>query len=296
MAYICLDGLNQFNVNIVGVIGAKKEHSSYENFKQFVLQRNLNFIEYDDLEAPDFIEKIRALNADAAVVCSFNYKIPKILLDSTKDGFINVHPSLLPSYRGSNPYSTVIMNGEKQTGVTLHFMDENFDTGDIIAQQALEISPIETMGTLFNRLNLLGFNMLIEVLKLYENNVLPRKNQPLGEFKKGKLKGKDLFFVDFSKTAVEIERFIRSLNPFLFAVTGFRKNLVKIFSAEIINKKSDAAAGTIVEIDKDKFYIATGNGLISPTAMQFGSFFTGSAKDFINILNPQKGERFSDDG
>ena len=82
---------------------------------------------------------MKALEVDAAVVCSFNYKIPKILLESTKDGFLNVHPSMLPKYKGGNPYSRVIMNGETETGVTIHFMDENFDTGDIIAQKAYHI-------------------------------------------------------------------------------------------------------------------------------------------------------------
>jgi len=128
MAYVCLDGLKIEGVNIVGVLGPKKNHPTYSGFKSFVQSRNLNFIEYDKLDDSNFIEKIKDLNADIAVVCSFNYKIPKVLLDSVKDGFINVHPSLLPKYRGPNPYSVVLLNGEKETGVTLHFMNEEFDT------------------------------------------------------------------------------------------------------------------------------------------------------------------------
>ena len=128
MAYIGLDGLLMAGVNIVGVMGPKKDHNMFYDFKQFVLSRRLNYIDYDELDEPQLIETIRALEIDAAVVCSFNYKIPKILLESVKDGFINVHPSMLPKYRGGNPYSRVIMNGETETGVTIHFMDESFDT------------------------------------------------------------------------------------------------------------------------------------------------------------------------
>lgn len=292
MAYICLDGLRISGVNIVGVVGPKKEHQTYDNFKAFVKDRNLNFLEYNKLTDEDFVEKIKSLNADIAVVCSFNNKIPKVILDSVQGGFINVHPSLLPKYRGANPYSAVIIDDEKETGVTLHFMDEDFDTGDIIAQRKIELSKIETMGTLFNRTNLLAFNMLLETLKHFEANELPRFKQPQGEFVTSKIKGKDLFFIDYKKSAKEIECFVRALNPFIVASTTFRQTLTKVYSADVIEKNHNAEAGTIINIDSDKIYVATGNGLICPTVMQFGSFFVGNSKDFIRMLNPKVGEKF----
>lgn len=294
MAYICLDGLLMADINIVGVIGAKKDHATYDSFKSFVKQRELNFIEFDKLDDPDFIKKIRGLNADVAVVCSFNYKVPKVLLDSVKDGFINVHPSLLPAYRGANPYSSVIINDEKETGVTLHYMDEGFDTGDIIFQKKLPISPAETMGTIFNRLNILSVNMLVEVLKVYENDDLPRTKQPQGEFVKCEIGSDKMFFINYEKTANEIERFVRSLNPFLIATTNFRQNMVKVYATEAYEDSSfeNNVCGTIVKIEKDKFYVATKKGLIAPTVVQFGSFFVGTSKDFIKILDPKVGEMF----
>ncbi len=292
MAFICLDGLKMSGVNIVGVVGPKKNHQTYAGFKNFVQHRNIEFIDFDKLDDELFIEKIRSLNADIAVVCSFNYKIPKVLLDSVKGGFINVHPSLLPKYRGANPYSAVIVNNETETGVTLHFMDENFDTGDIIAQKKIAITPMETMGTLFNRLNILAFNMLLETLKKYEKFQLRREKQPEGDFPKGKIFGEDIFFIDYEKSATEIERFVRALNPFVIATTNFRKNIVKIFASEVINEKTKENPGTIVRIEDDKIYIATNDGLIIPTVLQFGSFFVGSAHDFIRILNPKVGEKF----
>lgn len=292
MAYVCLDGLRVSGVNIVGVIGPKKNHPTYESFKTFIQSRNLDFIEYDKLDDKDFIKKIKDLKVDVAVVCSFNYKIPKVLLEAVKDGFINVHPSLLPKYRGSNPYSTVIINDEKETGVTLHFMDENFDTGDIIRQQRISITPFETMGTLFNRLNLLAFKMLLDTLTEYEKAELPRTKQPEGEFETGKLPGSKAFFIKWEKPAVEIERFVRALNPFLISATSFRQNIVKIFSTEVVPGKTKEPPGTIVKIKNDKIYIATSEGLLVPTVLQFGSFFAGTSKDFIRILNPKVGERF----
>lgn len=292
MAYICLEGLHMSGVKIVGVIGAKKSHPSYSNFRSFVKKHDLNFIEYENLDDAIFIKKIRDIRADIAIVCSFNYKIPKIMLDSVKDGFINVHPSLLPKYRGPNPYSAAIINNEKETGVTLHYMDESFDTGDIIVQKKIAITPMETMGTLFNRTNILAFNMLLETLKLYEEEDLPREKQPDGDFIKSEFIGDDLFSIDYKKTAREIERTVRALNPFIIAATNFRRTLTKVFSSEVVDKKTTSEPGTIVKVDDDRFYIATAEGQIAPTVLQFGSFFIGTSKDFIKILNPKVGEKF----
>lgn len=294
MAYVCLDGLIMNNMNIVGVIGPKKNHPTYTGFKKFVSQRNLNYIEYEDLEDVFFIKKVRDTKADIAVVSSFNYKIPKILLESVKDGFVNIHPSLLPKYRGPNPYSSVIKNGEEETGVTLHFMDEHFDTGDIIYQKKLLINEIETMGTLFNRLNIVALDMLLETLKKYEKNNLDREKQPQGEFERASLASEEELFINYEKTAIESERLIRSLNPFILARTNFRGSLVKILTAEVINEDSldNYPIGTIAKIADDKFYVATSEGLLAPTSMQFGSFFAGTSKEFIKILNPRIGEQF----
>lgn len=294
MAYIGLDGLLMAGVNIVGVLGPKKDHSMFNDFRNFVLSRRLNYIDYDELDEEQLINKIKALDVDVAVVCSFNYKIPKVLMNAVKDGFINVHPSMLPKYRGGNPYSRVLMNGETETGVTIHFMDESFDTGDIIAQKAYHIHSKATMGTLFNELNVLGIELLLQVLQTYETQELPRIKQPVGDFISGKGLDEREIFINYNKTAEEIERFVRALNPFILASTTFRGNLMKIMKAEVA---SDAfciphPAGTVAKIEDDKFFIATSKGLIVPTVLQFGSFFIGDSKDFIRIVNPKIGEEF----
>ncbi len=294
MAYIGLDGLLMAGVNIVGVMGPKKDHNMYYDFKSFVYSRRLNYIDYDELDEPELIETIRSLEIDAAVVCSFNYKIPKILLEAVKDGFINVHPSMLPKYRGGNPYSRVLMNGETETGVTIHFMDESFDTGDIIAQKPYHIHSKATMGTIFNELNVLGIELLLQVLQAYETQPLPRIKQPAGEFVSGKGLSEKELFINYNKSAEEIERFVRALNPFILASTTFRGNMMKIMKVEVA---SDAfcvphPAGTVAKIEDDKFFIATSKGLVVPTVMQFGSFFMGDSKDFLRIVNPKIGEEF----
>jgi len=176
----------------------------------------------------------------------------------------------------------------------LHFMDETFDTGDIIIQKKLPISTIETMGTLFNRLNILGVEMLLETLKKHETTPLDRQKQPSGTFKLAKSISENDIVIKYEKSAFEIESLIRALNPFVLAQTSFRGNIVKVFTAEIIEEKFSTTdlVGTIIKIEGDKFYVKTGKGLIAMTSMQFGSFFTGTSKEFIKMLNPQVGERF----
>ncbi|MCQ2739550.1 MAG: methionyl-tRNA formyltransferase [bacterium] len=294
MAYIGLDGLLMSGVNIVGVMGPKKTHNMFKNFRDFVLNRGLNYIDYDELDEPQLLDKIRRLDVDVAVVCSFNYKIPQALLNTVKDGFINVHPSMLPKYRGGNPYSRVLMNGETETGVTIHFMDSDFDTGDIIAQKPYKIPLKATMGTLFNELNVLGVELLLQVLSAYETQPLPKIKQPKGAFISGASVSAQETYINYNRTAEEIERLIRALNPFILANTIFRGNIMKIIKAEVA---SDAfsiphPAGTVSKIEDDKFFIATAKGLLVPTVLQFGSFFIGDSKDFIRIVNPKIGEEF----
>ena len=294
MAYIGLDGLLKAGVNLVGIVGPKKNHNMYLPFKKFVLQRGLNYIDYDNLDDEVFIQTLKSLNIDIAVVCSFNYKIPKIMLDTTKDGFINVHPSLLPDYRGGNPYSRVIYNMEPVSGVTIHFMDEDFDTGDIICQEVRPLWVKETMGTLFNRLNLLGVEMLIKVLTSYEKESLKRIPQKQGTFKQGNGFSDIEQCIDYSMPAEKIDALVRALNPFIIAKTLFRSNPVNVMKVDYTNKNAPTGSklGQVVKVEGTNVYIATGKGMIIPRVIQFGSYFYGDSEDIVNMLQPKEGELF----
>ena len=209
MALVCLSKLVSEGFNIVGVVPPHKTESTYGLMCNFVRSLRLPLYEYENrLDEIDFIHKIRQLEADIAVVCSYNKKFPIELLKSVKHGFVNCHPSLLPDYRGANPYSNVLINGEQETGVTLHFMDENFDTGNIIAQKKVSIEKNETMGTLFNRMNFICADMIADFLKQFELSTdIQSVPQPVGEFKKAPaIDPKNMKnFIDWTKDARDIE-------------------------------------------------------------------------------------------
>jgi methionyl-tRNA formyltransferase len=293
MALICLAKLIAEHVNIVACVPPSKDTSTFQLYCDFVNRMKIPLVPYQkNLKEPDFINTIKALNCDIAVVCSYNKLFPKEFLQTTKDGFINVHPALLPKYRGGNPYSHVIINGEKETGVTLHFMDEHFDTGDIVSQNKIEILNNDTMGTIFNRLNFLAADMLYKFLIKYENNEkIERIPQPKGDFIKAPSIHEDSqdVMIDWNKSAIEINRFIRALNPFINACTSYRGNYIKVHTAYIENRDSGFKPGTIVSIDKD-LGVATKRGVLHITIVQASSYFIGSAADFIRLSRCKIGE------
>lgn len=298
MAFVGIDTLTYNGVNIVGVIGPRKTHNMYLTFKNFIKSRNLNFIEYESIKDDSLIETIKLLNIDIAVVNSFNDKIPKKFIDAIPNGIINVHPSILPYYRGGNPYSRVIMNGEKKTGVTLHFMSEEFDTGDIIAQEVCDIDPNETMGTLFNKTNVIGARMLLKALVYFEKNGnLPRTKQPDGEFITAPNVKDGEMVINFNRSAEQTERLIRSLNPYFSAMTIFKNTPVKIYKASVEKaKEADKFNnGEICKIKDNKIYIKTEKDCLIPEILQYGGYFTGDGKDLIHFANAKIGDKFTNE-
>lgn len=293
MALVCLNKLFAKGINIVGIIPPAKNESTYNLMIETANRLKLNIIEYESkLTEPDFLGKVKDLDADLGVVASYNKKLPKELLRLTKDGFINLHPSKLPNYRGANPYSHVIINGEEESAITLHFMDEEYDTGDIISQYRFNIDINETMGTLFYRTNEMCASMLYEALDYYETHSFPRKPQPkIKNLKKAETLSfeKKNIFIDWKKSAEDIERFVRALNPFIGAITIYKGYILRINSAKVIDKKHKYKPGTIVETKKS-LRIACGEDLLEIESVQYGGFFISSAQDFIERVNPQKGE------
>lgn len=296
MGYVGMDTLLFAGVNIVGVIGPLKTHNTYLQFKNFVKMRRQNFIEYERLDDPETIDIVKNLQPDIAVVCSFNNKIPQEFMDVIPGGILNIHPSLLPNYRGGNPYSWVIMNGEEKTGVTIHFMSEKFDEGDIVMQEPCPINKSETMGTLFNRTNHIGCRMLLQALYQFDKDgELKRIPQPQGDFIKApNIKDPDLF-IDFNKSAIELERFVRALNPYISAMCLYKNQIIKLHKVSVANipNNENYSNGEICEIKDDKIYIKTADGCIVPEVMQFAGYFIGDCADFIEIVKPKIGDKFT---
>ncbi len=298
MGYVCLNKLITSGVNIVGIIPPKKTDKTYAQFLEFTSSYDIPIIKFDNLDDPDFIQKIKDLNADLGVVCSYNHKFPKVLLDAVKGGFLNVHPSLLPEYRGPNPYTNVIINNEKETGITFHYMDETFDTGRVAAQIKIPILQDETMGTLFSRLNYIAADCIVELLANFETTEgsFATEEQPKGNFKYAKNYDLSIgnVYIDWTQTPDEIDRFIRALNPFIGAYTMYNNEFLRINSAKPENKNHNTPPGTICET-KHTIKVACKNGFIHITSVQYGSYYVTDSEDFIQRTGIKKGEILSNE-
>lgn len=293
MALVCLNKLVSKGINIVGVVPPAKDDPTHRLMVNTALSLGLDVIDYNiSLNDKGFLQRIKNLNVDLGVVSSFNKRLPKELLQLSKDGFINLHPSKLPDYRGANPYSHVIINGEEESAITLHYMDENFDTGDIISQYCFSLDLNETMGTLFYRTNQMCASMLYEALDYYETHDFPRTPQPKdGEYKTAEALSfeRKNIFIDWNKSAEEIERFIRGLNPFIGALTCYNGTILRINSAYVIEKSHNFTPGTICDT-KNSLKVACGEDILELDSIQYGAYFLSTGRDFVERINPKKGE------
>ena len=294
MATICLNALVEKNFEIAAVIPPPNSNPTASGFINFAKNLALEVFEYDDNpNTPDMIEKIAAKNADIGVICSFNHKLSKDFLLTTKLGYINCHPSLLPQYRGANPYFHIINNGEKTTGITLHFADENFDTGEIIAQKSFLLNEKETIGTLFNRSNFMIADLLTNTLDILQDTGKIRSSkQPEGNFKKAP-KVPNEIKIDLNLKAAQVERLIRAANPFYNAFLNFRGAPVRILCVDYKIQNHDIEPGIITKISDENIEISAKDGFLYPKCLQCGSWGIFDAGNFISVFRPHMGEKFN---
>ena len=199
--------------------------------KSLTLELGLPVIQPEMLREPEALEQLRAWAPDAIVVAAFGQILRQDVLDLPQFGCINVHASLLPRWRGAAPINAAILHGDDETGITIMKMDAGLDTGPILTQRSVRIQPDETAGSLFETLSLLGADLLLETLPKYFSGEITAHPQPeegatyVGILKKqeGKL--------NFSSTAVELERKVRAFNPWPGTYFEWDGNLLKVHRA-----------------------------------------------------------------
>ena len=230
---------------------------------------------------PEFVEQLRELKPDVMVVVAFGQILTKEVLEVPKYGCINVHASLLPMYRGAAPIQYVILNGEKETGVTTMFMDEGLDTGDMLLKTVVPITADETGGTLHDKLSAAGAELLIRTLEQMEAGTLQRIPQTGETCYVGTLK-KSMGEMDWSRPAEELERQVRGLNPWPSAYTFLNGKALKIWKAEVLHTEAVSSqeaeepealadrksCGSVIVISRDSIQVQTGDGILAIRELQ----------------------------
>lgn len=241
---------------------------SFPAVKEAALEHNLTVYQPVKVREPEFIQKVRELNPEVIVVAAFGQILPKELLDIPPYGCINVHASLLPKYRGAAPIQAAIINGEKETGITIMHMDVGLDTGDMILQERVPILENDTGGSLHDKLADLGAKLLVKALDQLKDGTALRIPQDDAKATYVKMLDKEMGNIDFNKPAHYIERLIRGLNPWPTAYTKLNGKTLKFWSARVIEYPADKKPGEVVEVNKDSFVVMTGKDALKILEVQ----------------------------
>ncbi len=236
---------------------------------------------YQPLKVRDeeFVKTLRAYNPDVMVVVAFGQIIPLSILKMPKYGCVNIHGSLLPKYRGAAPIQWAVLDGEKETGITTILMDEGIDTGDILLKKTIKIDTDETSGSLFDKLMALGAETILETLDELEKGSLTPIKQGESPTAYAKMLTKAMGLIDFTRSAKELDCFVRGMDPWPSAYTLLAGKTLKLWKVRAV--EGGGKAGSVIEIGKESFTIACGEGAIEVLEVQLEGKKRMSAGDFL---------------
>ena len=254
----------------------------------------IKVLQYDKI-SKEGVSDLKALNADIMVTCAFGQILSQEVLDIAPYGIINVHASILPRYRGASPIQFAVLNGDKETGVTIMKTSVGIDDGDVILCEKTQIFPDETAGELFSRLAPMGAKLIVEALDLIEDGTAvftPQQGEPI---KVRQLKKTDAE-IDWSRDSECLHNFVRGMNPWPCAYTFLNGKTLKIFKAKAEKSNVETSHyhfGEVVSADKSNgIKIACGNGFLILEELQAEGSKRMSASEFLNGRKIKEGDRF----
>ncbi len=291
IAAFCLDKISsKFNVKAVVTAvdkpAGRGKKLRQSEVKKLALQKNIPVLQPENLKSEAFINELKSFNPDLIVVVAFRM-LPKVVWALPKLGTINLHASLLPDYRGAAPINWAIVNGEKKTGVTTFFIDEQIDTGRIILQKEIEIDFSDNADTLHDKIMTIGADLLIETIEKIENGTVKTiEQEQILSGKKPKLAPKihkQDCKINWDNDVLEVYNFIRGMSPYpgAWSILNLNsKNInTKIFEVKILEKQHNLDSGKIAIMDK-KSYVAVKNGFIELVSLRLEGKKTISGEQF----------------
>lgn len=282
-----LEALIQAGHDIVAVVTqpdkpkGRSGQMQYPPVKECALKHGITVLQPVRVKSEESVAQLKALEADIFVVAAFGQILSKVILDMPKYGCVCIHASLLPKYRGAAPINWAIIDGERESGVTIMQMDEGIDTGDILTCKVVPIEQKETAETLFDKLAKAGAELIVETLpKLEAHEIIPVK-QDDSKSCYAKMMEKSLGKINWNQDAAAIERLVRGLNSWPSAYTFFQGKNVKIWSCDPIEEQTEAEPGTITAVTKEYFDVATGKGSLRIWELQLEGKKRMDTKSFL---------------
>ena len=263
-------------------VGRKKE-IRYSEVKKYALEHDIEVFQPEKIKV-DY-QRIIDANPDVIITCAYGQIIPKELLEFPKYKCINIHASLLPKLRGGAPIHWSIINGDSKTGITIMYMNEKMDEGDILYQEEVEILDTDNVETLHDKLSVLGSKMIIDFIPRLEAGDFTPVKQNNEEATYGYNVTRDDEHIDFNKTSREIFNRVRGLNPWPVAYTTLDGKVFKVYSSRISDKNPSGENGEITNIYSDGIGVKTSDGEIIITEIKEEGKNRILVKDYLNGIH-----------
>ena len=254
----------------------------------------------DKVKKPEAVARLREEAPDLIVVAAFGQILSREILELPRYGCVNVHASLLPKYRGAAPIQWAVINGEKKSGVTIMQMDAGLDTGDILLQEEIELTPEETGESLYNKMAALGGELLVKALPMIEEGKLTPVRQDDAQSCYAPMLKKEMGNIDWTMPAHKIERLVRGLNSWPGAYTFLNGKMLKIWGASVASGPDVSGGqevctepGTVAATDKKAIYVHCGEGILSLNEVQYEGKKRMSTQAFLLGAKVEKGAAFT---
>ena len=254
---------------------------NFSPVKKFALEHNIPVLQPDTLKSAAVVDALKELNPGLIVVAAFGRILPAAVLSIPKHGCLNIHPSLLPSYRGPSPVAYTLLGREQIGGVTLILMDEGMDSGPIVAQRKVDISDDDTTGSLTGKLALEGAELLIESLPLWLHGKMKLTPQDDSKATYSRITNADDGLIDWHLSAVEIGYRIRALHPWPGTFTWWEGKRIKIHKGIPLDGEASGEPGEIVALSMgERIGVITGDGYLEICQLQLEGKKEMTAVDF----------------
>jgi methionyl-tRNA formyltransferase len=288
-----LKGLIGRGQEVVGVFCPPDRGGKADPLKEAALAAGVPVFQPGHLKDQEACEQMVSLNADLGVLAFVTDIVPPRVFNAPKLGSICYHPSILPRYRGASAINWAVINGEAASGLTIFWVDQGIDTGDILLQKKVEIGPQETTGEVyFNKLYPLGVEACLEAVDLIAQGKAPRLPQDHSQATYDPPCDEKVAGLDWGKPGRAVFNFIRGCDPQPGATTTFRGEKVKLYNARFLEETSSGAPGQILEVTDKGLKVAVQGGAVLVGRFRTKDLGKVKAPEFIAAKKPQAGERF----
>ncbi len=266
---------------------------SFTEIKEVALKHEVLVFNPKRIKDDECVEYLKSFEPDVIVVVAYGQILSKEILDIPKYGCVNIHGSILPKYRGPAPIHRAVMNGDSEAGVTIMYMNEGLDTGDIISTASIPLSDTDTTGEVYDKLKVLGADLLIKTLEDFSNGIFNRTPQDESKSSYAPLIEKAKCQINFDNSAEDIKNFVRGLNPFPKAYTYHNDILYKISEVSVMDTDlKGSGCGTIIDVTKNSIIVACNDKAINILRIQKQGSKDLATSEFLKGNKLEIGSKF----